>query len=160
MEGVNSLFIEIIDKHKKKTTVGIIYRKPSSNINDFIDSLDSVLNVLHRQSKTCFLMGDFNLDILQYSKSNTIQNYVDLFFSMGLYPVINKPTRVCSNSSTLIDNIFTNSIDDSSVSGIIFSDLSDHYPIFYISSVINTTHSGTKNSSFTRHVTPSALSSL
>ena len=40
--------------------------KPSSNVNDFIDSINSVLNVINRQSKTCFIMGDFNLDMLRY----------------------------------------------------------------------------------------------
>ena len=160
VDGVNSLFVDIIGKNKKITIVGVIYRKPSSNINDFIDSIDSVLNVINRQSKTCFIMGDFNLDILQYNQCNMIQNDLDTFFSMGFSPTINKPTRVSSTSATIIDNIFTNSMDHNSVSGILLSDLSDHYPVFHLSSVIDTNQDYKNNSSFVRHITPSALQSL
>ena len=44
-----------------------------------------------------------------------------------------RPTRFGDNSSSLIDNIFTNKPDDTSVTGILISDISDHLPIFYIS---------------------------
>jgi hypothetical protein len=38
-----------------------------------------------------------------------------------------------SHTATLIDNIFTNNIDkiDSSINGILFSDISDHLPIVH-----------------------------
>ena len=51
-----------------------------------------------------------------------------------MFPVIHNPTRVTSNSATLIDNIFTNNIDDIS-SGIIFADISDHFPIYCVHDV-------------------------
>ena len=44
-----------------------------------------------------------------------------------------RPTRFGDSSSSLIDNIFTNKPDDTSVAGILISDISDHLPIFYIS---------------------------
>lgn len=45
-----------------------------------------------------------------------------------------RPTRHSNTSSTLIDNIFVNNINVEYFSGIIISDLSDHLPVFYISS--------------------------
>ena len=44
-----------------------------------------------------------------------------------------RPTRFGDNSSSLIDNIFTNKPNDTSVSGIIILDSSDHLPNFYVS---------------------------
>ncbi len=50
---------------------------------------------------------------------------------MGLYPVISKPSRITSHSATLIDNIFTNNIDDNSIfSGLLMNDITDHLPVF------------------------------
>ena len=53
-------------------------------------------------------------------------------FSHFFFPLISRPTRFSSNSSILIDNIFTNHPVNASNAGIIISDLSDHLPVFYI----------------------------
>ena len=37
---------------------------------------------------------------------------------------------ITSNTATLIDNIFTNNLNNLSVSGLMFCDISDHLPIF------------------------------
>ena len=44
--------------------------------------------------------------------------------------MITRPTRITSNTATLIDNIFTNNLNNFSVSGLSFCDISDHLPIF------------------------------
>ena len=49
----------------------------------------------------------------------------------SIFPVIHHPTRVTVNSATLIDNVFTNNIE-SICSGIIFADISDHFPIYCV----------------------------
>lgn len=49
---------------------------------------------------------------------------------MSLYPLITRPTRITTHSATLIDNIFTNGIDEKITSGIIINDTSDHLPVF------------------------------
>ena len=47
--------------------------------------------------------------------------------------VINKPTRVTKNTATAIDHIFINSVTTSKFkTGIIKSDISDHFPIFFV----------------------------
>ena len=50
--------------------------------------------------------------------------------SYGLLPQILNPTREIGNSSTIIDNIFTDNISNSIQSGNILTDLSDHYSQF------------------------------
>ena len=44
--------------------------------------------------------------------------------------MITRPTRITSNTATLIVNIFANNFNNFSVSGLLFCDISDHLPIF------------------------------
>ena len=53
-----------------------------------------------------------------------------MMYSLGLYPLIDKPTRITDTSATLIDNIFTNELHHNLISGILFNDISDNMPIF------------------------------
>ena len=48
----------------------------------------------------------------------------------NVYPLITRPTRLTSNRTTLIDNTFTNNLNNFSVSGLMFCDISDHLTIF------------------------------
>ena len=48
------------------------------------------------------------------------------------YPVIIRPTRITTNSATIIDNIFINNIYLDCSSGILINDLLDHLPVFQI----------------------------
>ena len=51
-------------------------------------------------------------------------------YSLGLYPLIDKPTRITDSSTTLIDNIFTNELRYNLNCGILFNDITDHLLIF------------------------------
>ena len=42
------------------------------------------------------------------------------------------PARITESTSTLIDNIFTNNFNDAHISGIFYTDISDHFPVFSI----------------------------
>ena len=42
------------------------------------------------------------------------------------------PIRITESSSTLIDNIFTNNFNDAHISGIFYTDISDHFTVFSI----------------------------
>ena len=53
-----------------------------------------------------------------------------MLISNGYYPLINVPTRVTDNSSTIIDHIITNDHIHNISSGVIKTDLTDHFPIF------------------------------
>lgn len=47
--------------------------------------------------------------------------------SFSMLPVIDKPTRVYGTSATLIDNIFTNNLENNIVGGNIVTDITDHF---------------------------------
>ena len=52
-----------------------------------------------------------------------ICDFLNFFFQNGLFPVINRPTRVTKSSATVIDRI---------VSGLIKTDICDHFAVFYL----------------------------
>ena len=61
------------------------------------------------------------------------QSYFDLFVAQSFYPKIIQPTRLAKKKGTLIDQTFckfSDSIQESSFSGIILSAMSDHLPHF------------------------------
>ena len=81
-------------------------------------------------SKSIFLLGDFNIDLLKYELSDSINNFIDTLSSNFLLPHILLPTRI-STTSTLIDNIFSNSTSLEEIeSGNVTSTFSDHLPQF------------------------------
>ena len=57
-------------------------------------------------------MGDFNLNLLDYNNSAPIENFLNQMISRNFLPVITRPTRLTPITSTLIDNIFYNRVDD------------------------------------------------
>ena len=61
-EVIESLFIEIMRPHERNVIVGLIYRPPSQNVNDFVTRMNDVLEKISRDNKTCYLMGDFNFE--------------------------------------------------------------------------------------------------
>ena len=70
-----------------------------------------MLNNISKTKKTCFLLGDFNIDLIKYGDNQQIDGFYDQVSLYGFRPLILQPTRVSTNSATLIDNIFTNDVE-------------------------------------------------
>ena len=87
---------------------------------------------LSASGKSIFLMGDTNINLLHSSSCNYAQNFLFSLQSFNLNPTIDKPTRVHNNSFSLIDNIFTNKLDDEIVIGDVISYITDHFTQFCI----------------------------
>ena len=56
-------------------------------------------------------------------------------------PYISTPSRVTPRSKTLTDNIFSNNIEDGSISGNIVTTISDHYAQFLLIQNLNNKNS-------------------
>ena len=108
--------------------IGIIYRPPNDMVEEFKESFASLLQLTYKMLK-CFLMEDFNLDLLKMEENRHIKNFTNMF-SSTFYPLISRPTRITSTTAILIDNIFLNNIEENYECGISFTDLSDHLPVF------------------------------
>ena len=118
----------------------------------FNDEIKQVLAKIGFENKLCFLFGDFNVNILNADSHVPSNDLIDLMYSNGFYPLISKPTRITSHSATLIDNIFSNDLDNHKFSGILWSDISDHLPIFQITNC--SLKSKTKSSVYHKRLAP------
>ena len=113
--------------------VGVVYRPPNTDVTQFNEQLSLILNKLKNLNVKHYLVGDYNINLLNYENHIPTSEFVDLMYSYTLFPLIRKPTRIQSNSATLIDNIFSNiSLDGLYFNGILVTDVSDHYPVFHI----------------------------
>ena len=126
-----SLFIEIVQQKQKNLLVGIIYRKLQSNLREFTEEFDKCLEKMNRENKRIYIMGHFNVNIIRHT-NNAVSNFLSVIYANYLLPLIDKPTRITSTTSSLIDNIFTNHLDFDVSSGLFYNDISDHFPIFQI----------------------------
>ena len=128
-ENVETVFVEIERMGLKNIVVGVIYRPPGQDVNEFNAFTDVLLSQITKNDKLVYLMGDFNINLLNEDVHAQTQNFMNILSSYCLYPSITKPTRITANSATLIDNIFTNS-KSYQIPGIIITDVSDHLPVF------------------------------
>ena len=142
---METLFVELTNNtgfKNKNVICGVVYRPPNTDMKLFNEKMSELLDKIRSDGKLAYIMGDYNINIINSEHVET-QNFIDMMFEYGFIPCINKPTRVTSRSATLIDNIFTNNYSsyDSALNGILYTDVSDHFPIFHIdvlSSVDNT----------------------
>ena len=92
---------------------------------------------LSHKNKTIVIMGDFNIDLLKYVTEKDSANFLDSMYASFLLRYISTPSRVTPRSKTLIDNIFSNNIEDGSISGNIVTTISDHYAQFLLLQNLN-----------------------
>ena len=93
-----------------------------------------MLGQIDKENELCYLMGDFNIDLLKSESCDQTIRFLEQLFTSSYVPLVLRPTRITQHTATLIGNIFTNDIEtiESSSNGLIFSDISDHLPIFHI----------------------------
>mgnify|MGYP001553100430 CR=1 FL=1 len=134
-QTIECQFIEIISPNPQNNIiVGVVYRPPSGSITNFTTAINEILEKigLRNKQKTCYIVGDFNIDLKKYHSSRDTAEFFDLLYSYSFIPLINKPTRVSSSTTSVIDNIFTNQLTSTHNTGVIQADVSDHFPIYSI----------------------------
>ena len=86
----------------------LIYRHPGTKLDK------TVAEKLNSEGKYCLLMGDFNNKALKCDSET--EDFVNTLGSYSFHPQLLKPTRITNHSSTLIDNIFFNYLENHVVS--------------------------------------------
>ena len=134
---MESIFIKI-DKCVYNTNsniiIGVIYRMPNACVDVFTDRLTDIMNVIEKEHKLCYIMGDLNIDFLKADDHKSTGALLDVLYSYNVFPLITKPTRVTEKTATLIDHIWTNNfdVDTHHIQGILCTSMTDHYAIFHI----------------------------
>ena len=124
-----SVWAEVENKSGKNYLLCCAYRHPNSSIDTFSEYLQDFFSNPAVCNKQVFILGDLeinNNDLLNYNSNTPTTNYVNFLFSKQFFPYIIHPSRVSGNSSTLIDNIFSNITVTETVSGNIMTQITDH----------------------------------
>ena len=71
--------------------MGVIYSQPSMDFTDFNCSyLNKLLENISKEQKSVFLIGDFNVNLLNYNEHNQTNSLA----SNSFIPLILQPTRI------------------------------------------------------------------
>ena len=102
------------------------------DLTDFnCNYLNKVLENISKELKSVLLLGDFNVDLLNYNEHKQTNEFLDSLASNSFIPLILQPTTITSHSNTLIDNIFSNVFDPDIISGNLTATI-DHLSQFSI----------------------------
>ena len=148
--------IKLIIPNSKDIIISGIYKCPEFDIINFLDEIYNLFNTLSTDN-TIFLCGDFNIDILKLTCPK-VSHFIDILISLGLHPIITKPSRITNITSTLIDNIYTNYNHVPISNGLLYNDISDHLPIFCIYKLNKFNNSIKKNNEFIYYMTQNNIS--
>ena len=131
------IFVEIekeIFQQSKNIVIAVIYRQPGTDLKAFSDAMHDLLNAIKKEKKIFYLMGDYNINLLNYGKHSETNEFFDMMHAHYFISPINRPTRVNQQSAIFINKIFTNKHDDlvKTFQCLIHTDISDHYPIIHM----------------------------
>lgn len=90
----------------KSIVIASIYRSPNGDVTEFLDKLETILNIMCKENKSMLIAGDYNIEMKHENKNKT--KFLSLMESFGLKPTIHQYTRIAGTSKSCIDNIFTN----------------------------------------------------
>ena len=90
------------------------------------------MDKLSKENKTVFLLGDFDVDLLNHDQHSTTNEFLDSLSSYMPLPHILQPTRIRKNPKTLIDNIYSNVITPKNILGNLTATILEHFLQFLI----------------------------
>ena len=130
---MESTIIAIVAKDGKKIVLCSMYRPPNTDLTHFITSMNSITSTLISEKKEIILGMDHNLDLLKSGSHKQTQLFLNDLLDKEIYPTITRPTRICHNVATLIDNVFVSkNLHKFFESAILIEDISDHLPLLIL----------------------------
>ena len=100
--------VEFFNKNFKSIILNLTHQPPNGDPNELENHFKNILSKREITNKELVLVGDFNINILDFNESKLVQSFVNLMFQNGLILTVNKPTRVTRNTATTADHIITN----------------------------------------------------
>ena len=147
----NLLLLKLSTRENLNIIVGVICIHPSMDLTDFnCNCLNQLLEKISKEQKSIFLLGGFNVNLLNYKEHNQKNKFLDFLASNSFILLILQPTRITSHSNTFIDHMFSNVIDPDIISGNLTATISDHLPQFAITPNMFGNISGNKSNIYER----------
>ena len=121
------------------------------DILEFNNHLNPMFEKVSKEQKQIFLLGDFNINLLNYNVHQPTNDFLDSLAFNSIIPYILQPTRLTSHSKTLIDNIFSNILSKEIISGNLTATISDHIPQFLFPPNILSNPSDNRSNKFEKY---------
>lgn len=99
---LESVFVEIDIPNKPNIIAGVIYRHPSMSVKHFnSEFLDPFLHKVGTENRQIILLGDFNVNLLDYEGDTDASSFLDSLSSNLILPQILLPTRIAGTLKLL-----------------------------------------------------------
>ena len=122
--NLEGLWLEITLPKSRGFLLGLYYRPPDSSDyldGDFMACFTDVAELASSEGKEILLVGDFNCDFSAKRLTSGCKQLKSLFRTLSVTQLIDSPTRITKDTSTLLDLIATNCPQNISKSGVISS---------------------------------------
>ena len=96
--------------------------QPKTDFDILHQPYHDIRDIINNENKTCLIMDDFNIDLLECNSQNETNDCCGIYFWHGFLPQILKPTIITQPTATLIDHFYL----------IIINDVTDQFGIFHI----------------------------
>ena len=140
---IECIFVKLCLKYNRDVILGAVYRPHSSSIRTFNNYLNDYVLPKLRPHQTVVILGDFNINLHNFSNDAPINEFVDSMQSYNLSQCISEITRYNNNvnaiNSSIIDHIWTN-LNRPFTTYVLECGISDHYPIIIHSEFVNTSN--------------------
>lgn len=147
--------VECMAVNTGNAIVVVVYRPPSGNVNHFLDFFENILAFLGNLYLPFFVMGDVNINTL--SDESVAGRFQNLLLSYNCTNAITMPTRVTATSATSIDVCVTNINTADIMPGVIPHDISDHMPIFCLTTIKHAHNDNNKKRHVLRKINDESL---
>ena len=78
----------------KNIIVCVMNRPPNTDTLVFNEMFSDLLDIIKRGNKPCYILGDYNINLLNHDTHSTIAQSIDMLYSNAFITLINRPTRV------------------------------------------------------------------
>lgn len=116
-----------------------VYRSPTSDICEFITTIENIFKVENKNNEISILIGDMNINILGTNSTNN--EYLDMLSEYGFKSLINIFTRTPINCKhSCLDHIFmkdNSKVDSKIEAGVLQTNITDHFSTVVVLDINN-----------------------
>ena len=70
---------------ERNIIVCVIYKPPNTDILVFIELFNDILDIIKREDKLCYILGDFNINILNYDTHSATAQFMDTLYENAFF---------------------------------------------------------------------------
>ena len=91
-ENFEAVWVEIKNKKGRNFLCACVYRHPNTDVTSFTQYVETVFTEMNKDN--IFIMGDFNIDLLQYGTQNSTNDLLNSMISHGIYIMEDKMSTI------------------------------------------------------------------